>query len=82
MATVKLSKIIAPTFAGVHRDIKQHQHTHYWLKGGRGSTKSSFISVEIPLGIPIHKREVGFAYKTTTKPSKTLGEFIRFYKNF
>ena len=38
--------------------------------------------VEIPLGIPIHKREVGFAYKTTTKPSKTLGEFIRFYKNF
>ena len=35
MVTVKLSKIIAPTFAGVHRDIKQHQHTHYWLKGGR-----------------------------------------------
>ncbi len=38
--------------------------------------------VEIPLGIQIHKREVGFAYKTTTKPSKTLAEFIRFYKNF
>lgn len=51
MVTVKLSKIIAPTFAGVHRDIKQHRHTHYWLKGGRGSTKSSFISVEIPLGM-------------------------------
>ena len=51
MAAVKLSKIIAPTFAGVHRDIKQHRHTHYWLKGGRGSTKSSFISVEIPLGM-------------------------------
>ena len=28
--------------------------------------------VEIPLGFPIHKREVGFAYKTTTKPSKSL----------
>ena len=26
--------------------------------------------MEIPLGFPIHKREVGFAYKTTTKPSK------------
>ena len=51
MEAVKLSKIIAPTFAGVHRDIKQHRHTHYWLKGGRGSTKSSFISVEIPLGM-------------------------------
>ena len=36
--------------------------------------------VEIPLGFPIHKREVGFAYKTTTKPSKSLAEFIHFYK--
>ena len=51
MAAVKLSGIIAPTFAGVHNDIKRHRHTHYWLKGGRGSTKSSFISVEIPLGM-------------------------------
>ena len=38
--------------------------------------------VEIPLGIPIHKREVGFAYKTNTKPSKSLAEFIHFYKSF
>lgn len=36
--------------------------------------------VEIPLGFPIHKREVGFAYKTSSKPSKSLAEFIRFYK--
>ena len=38
--------------------------------------------VEIPLGFPIHKREVGFAYKTTTKPSKSLAEFIQFYKTY
>lgn len=38
--------------------------------------------VEIPLGFPIHKREVGFAYKTTTKPSKSLAEFINFYKTY
>ena len=38
--------------------------------------------VEIPLGIPIHKREVGFAYKINTKPSKSLAEFIHFYKTF
>ena len=38
--------------------------------------------VEIPLGLPIHKREVGFAYKTTTKPSKSLAEFIHFYKTY
>lgn len=36
--------------------------------------------VEIPLGIPIHKREVGFAYKSGTKPSKSLAAFIRFYR--
>ncbi len=38
--------------------------------------------VEIPLGFPTHKREVGFAYKTTTKPSKSLAEFIHFYKTY
>lgn len=38
--------------------------------------------VEIPLGFPIYKREVGFAYKTTTKPSKSLAEFIHFYKTY
>ena len=38
--------------------------------------------VEIPLGFPIHNREVGVAYKTTTKPSTSLAEFIHFYKNY
>lgn len=48
---VKLNALIAPSFYSVHHDIKQGRHTHYWLKGGRGSTKSSFISVEIILGM-------------------------------
>lgn len=48
MSEVRLSNIIAPAFFKVHRDIQNHNHTHYWLKGGRGSTKSSFISEEIP----------------------------------
>ncbi|MCM1338786.1 MAG: PBSX family phage terminase large subunit [Muribaculaceae bacterium] len=43
----KLSDLIIPTFHEVHRDIKARAHTHYWFKGGRGSTKSSFISLEI-----------------------------------
>lgn len=38
--------------------------------------------MEIPLGIPIHKREVGFAYRTNSKPSKSLAEFIKFYNHF
>lgn len=48
---VFLDDIIAPSFHGLHRDIKKHRYTHYWLKGGRGSTKSSLISEEIILGI-------------------------------
>jgi len=44
---VKLRDIVIPTFYEAHRDIKERKHTHYWFKGGRGSTKSSFISLEI-----------------------------------
>lgn len=51
MIKVKLKSIIAPSFYEVHKDIKNELHTHYWLKGGRGSTKSSFISIEIILNI-------------------------------
>ena len=51
MTTVKFSNVIAPSFYDLHKDLKQDGHTHYWLKGGRGSTKSSFVSVEIVTGI-------------------------------
>lgn len=46
---VSLKDIIAPSFYNVHQSIKQDRYTHYWLAGGRASTKSSFISIEIPL---------------------------------
>ena len=48
---VNLTNVIAPSFYDVHWDLVDGLHTHYWLSGGRGSTKSSFISVEIILGI-------------------------------
>lgn len=38
--------------------------------------------VEIPLKDPIAKREVGFAYNTNTRASKSLVEFINFYQKF
>lgn len=37
--------------------------------------------LEIPLGFPIHKREVGFAYNKNMKLSKSLESFIHFYQN-
>jgi len=46
---IRLSEIIAPHFFDIHQDIKKHGHTFYWEEGGRGSTKSSHISIEIPL---------------------------------
>ena len=49
--TTKLSDLIAPKFIAVHKDIKEEKHTYYDLYGGRGSTKSTFVSVEIVLGI-------------------------------
>lgn len=48
---VDLTDLIAPSFYELHWDLKEGKHTHYKLKGGRGSTKSSFISIEIILGM-------------------------------
>lgn len=49
--SVDISKIIAPVFYPVHRAIRDNTHSSFWLKGGRGSTKSSFIAIQIILGI-------------------------------
>lgn len=48
---MRLSNAIAESFHTIHKDIKQGKHVHYWLRGGRGSTKSSFVAIEIILGI-------------------------------
>lgn len=46
---VRISEIIAPSFFDVHKWIKEERYTHYWMAGGRASTKSSFISIEVVL---------------------------------
>lgn len=48
---IKLTDLIAPQFYDIHWDIIEGKHTHYKLYGGRGSTKSSFISIEIIMGM-------------------------------
>lgn len=48
---MRLSEAVAPSFFEVHKKIRSGEYTHYWLKGGRGSTKSSFASLEIILGM-------------------------------
>lgn len=47
----RLTDAIAPSFYALHRDLAEGRHSTYKLSGGRGSTKSSFVSVEIILGM-------------------------------
>lgn len=50
MINIKIKDLIIPSYDSVFSDIMNHKHTHYCLKGGRGSTKSSFIGgIAIPL---------------------------------
>lgn len=46
---INLDNVIAPSFKPVFQDVMKHTYTHYWFSGGRGSTKSSFITTMIPL---------------------------------
>lgn len=48
---IDLKEIIAPVFYDIYRSFKKNDYTYYWLKGGRSSTKSSFISIAILMGI-------------------------------
>lgn len=52
---IDFGKLIAPVFYPVHMDIKNGSHTYYDLYGGRGGLKSSFISLEIILGMMKNK---------------------------
>lgn len=49
MSEIKLSSLIGPAFYAPAHDVFAHGHTHYDLSGGRGSLKSSFVSLVVPL---------------------------------
>ncbi|MGE9900502.1 PBSX family phage terminase large subunit [Mitsuokella multacida] len=80
MKTIRLSDVVAPHFYALHRDIVRHSHTYYWLEGGRGSTKSSEISLEIPQLLiknpdchAVVLRKVGNTIKTSVYPQMQWG---------
>lgn len=54
MTTIKLSEVLAPSFREVHHALKAGEANQFVLKGGRGSTKSSFVSVEMILQLIKH----------------------------
>ena len=49
MSEIRLSEHIGPAYKALARDVFQHAHTHYDLSGGRGSLKSSTVSLLVPL---------------------------------
>ena len=51
MTSLRISDTIAPAFHALYRAVRDLTHTHYWLKGGRGSTKSSFASIALVLSV-------------------------------
>lgn len=72
MTTCKLSTLISPAFRESHRAIKAQEINELLEKGGRGSTKSSFISLEVVLEVLRHAachavvmRKVGNTLRTS-----------------
>lgn len=49
MSNIRLSEKIGSAFYDVAHDVFRHGHTHYDFSGGRGSLKSSTVSVLVPL---------------------------------
>ena len=49
MSNIRLSEKIGSAFYDVAHDVFHHGHTHYDFSGGRGSLKSSTVSVLVPL---------------------------------
>ncbi len=71
-----IGDILAQPFYPVHRDIKSGAKSEIWLKGGRGSTKSSFTAIEIVLGImrdseanAVVLRKVGDTIRSSVLPT-------------
>jgi len=74
---VNLTDLIAPSFYELHHEIKQELWNEIWEKGGRGSTKSTSISIEILLGIindPEANAVVGRRYQNELRET-VYGQF-------
>lgn len=48
MGHIKMSEMLAPVFYNFAKDVMRHGHTHYDIRGGRGSLKSSTVSLLVP----------------------------------
>lgn len=68
---IRLSDLIAPPFYPVYYDVLEENHTYYDLYGGRGSTKSSFISLMIVMGIMQDKQANAIIFRKVANTLST-----------
>lgn len=73
MTDVKISDVIAPVYYPVHAAIRCGMYDEYWLDGGRGSAKSSFIALEIIFGMMRNPEANAIVYR---KVGATLRESV------
>lgn len=70
---VNLTDLIGPAYYDMHIDIKKGLHTYYDLYGGRGSLKSSVVSLEIVFGIMEDIQANAIIYR---KVAGTIGDSV------
>lgn len=62
--TLDVAQHEADIYRALHEDIKQGTHTTYYLPGGRGSCKSSFVSLELIGGIMENPEANGIVFRS------------------
>ena len=68
-----MTPLFSANFNALSRDIDRGDHREYWLKGGRGSGKSTFIALQIVLGIVEHAGANAVIYR---KVAATLRDSV------
>lgn len=78
MSKINVYSLIARPFWDAYDDIKGCGHSEYWLKGGRGSTKSSFISLAIVVGLLRDPQANAIAFRRVgnTIKDSIYGQFV------
>lgn len=73
---MRIKEIIGPAFYCIHKDLRDQTYSSFWLRGGRGSLKSSFVALEIVMGIVSDPsanaacfRKVGATLKDSVMPT-------------
>ena len=64
---------IAPCYLPTHKEVQEGTHTIFHLPGGRGSAKSSFVSLEVVDGIMKDPQANGIVFR---RYANTLRESV------